>query len=104
MKYQIQDKEFTLAKVTPKRLATYCHVLGITDFLQMKQKEAIIDTGLRAMNVSMSPENVHQIMSACLNESLEGVDVGDLDLTLITQVINDFFLQQYPSLTVQPDV
>ena len=93
-KYEIDGAEYTLAKVTTKRLAGYCELIGITDFSALSDPQFLAGLNAQLLNAGLDPEKLRKILSVCLIEDNAGVDINELDLSLVDEIFNDFFAQR----------
>lgn len=99
--YTINEKQFTIAPVTPKRLAAYCGILGITDASQFKAEGFISDLGVASFNVSISTDKCNSLLAACLAGDTSTIDAGDVPVEIIDGISNDFFSQRFVNLPKQ---
>jgi hypothetical protein len=102
MKYTIQEKEFTLAPVTPKRFAKFCEVIDVSDFKDIVSTEKFADLNVRLLNIGKDAAVVATILQTCLMEDTTTIDAGDVDLLIVDEVFNDFFSQRFGKSGLPP--
>lgn len=93
-KYTIQNKEYTLAPVTAKRLTQYMSLLGLKNFDMLKDKNALSEISVSTLNIGLDVEKIKDALSTCLAEPLDDLVIDDLDLTQLDEIMNDFFTQR----------
>ncbi len=101
--YILAEKKFTLAKITPKRMAAYCKVYGIESFVALQDVKNSVTLGLKEIDITMDTEKLGELMGACLNEPLDGIDLDDIDVDILIGISNDFFMQRYGNLIARRD-